>query len=268
MLMIATLLRRFALCFSMVCWCPSAFALSPEESFAQGLAHFDQGQLEESIKRFQEALAEEPRNPTLLYNLGIATFKANQKGLALGLWRKALAINPDLSRAHEALIYGAQVLQVDPHLKRAGVFGELKTKGLTLVSLEQLLAVGLISLTASGWLLIAFWGQRQAALDNETTLPPFPTIGGVLGLLALLFLSLAALKGIDMWTPKATITVAQADVLSGPTDVASKLFFLREGTPVEVIRSQENWVQIRSSTSGSGWLPSNSIFITSGRDLW
>lgn len=266
--MIATFLRRFALCMSLVYGCQSAAALSPEESFGQGIAHLDKGQIEEAIKSFQDALAAEPYNSRVIYNLGIATFKANQKGLALGLWRKALAIDPDLSKAHDALMFGAQMLQVDPHLKRTGIFGELHTKWLTLVALYQLLAVGLIALTASGWLLIGFWGRRREALENETSMPPFPSVGGALGVVALLFLSLAALKATDMWTPKATIIATQADVLSGPTEAASKLFFLREGTPVEVVRTQEQWVQIRSSASGSGWLPSTSVFITSERDLW
>jgi len=54
----------------------------------------------------------------------------------------------------------------------------------------------------------------------------------------------------------AVIMVPRIEVKSSPSDGpdSSNLFVLHEGTVVEIIRGEEDWVQIRLANGNTGWV--------------
>jgi Tfp pilus assembly protein PilF len=68
-----------------------------------GAALLDQGQTEEAMGQFQEAIRINPEDAEAHYNLGVALFKKNKTNAATGEFREAIRIKPDYAEAHNNL---------------------------------------------------------------------------------------------------------------------------------------------------------------------
>jgi tetratricopeptide (TPR) repeat protein len=71
--------------------------------FAQGLQLHSQGQLEQAMAAYEQALKLAPRHFQALHHVGIGAFQMGDPGLAEHFIRSALAINPDVAEAHSNL---------------------------------------------------------------------------------------------------------------------------------------------------------------------
>jgi tetratricopeptide (TPR) repeat protein len=71
--------------------------------FAQGLQLHSQGQLEQAMLTYEQALKLAPKHFQALHHVGIGAFQMGDPGLAEHFIRSALAINPDVAEAHSNL---------------------------------------------------------------------------------------------------------------------------------------------------------------------
>lgn len=237
-------------------------AKTPEEFFLDGLTAYQQGNLESARGSFIDSLAVEQRNPNAIYNLGLTEFRLGHVGLALGLWRKALALDPYHSNARRTL---EKVLEESSSLiatRENSFFDYLQKYVLSRVTLTFCLTIAAIILLWTGWLVLAYVGdRRQAQIDNQP--PPSPTLafwGSILFLLLAACTSVAKYATLD--TLRGTITSQKADVRSTPDTQGTLLFSLNEGLEVIVQQTKGDWVQISYSQDTVGWIQKNEIFTT------
>jgi len=245
---------------------PLPSVMRPDEAFQKGIQQFQAGQLDAASQLFRQVVDQEPYNPRALLNWGLTEYKLGRRGLGLAAWRRALAVDPGFSPAKMALDFGLKELNLQK--ARAGLWERLRHNILNHFALEQLLGASGILMLFSGWLLIRYLGRRKSALETESPLPAWPTVGLVLSSFFLLAMAVTALKGIDLLLPRATVIVSSLPVRSAPTEASSTLFEIAEGSDVILRQTKKGWTQIRSPGGMSGWVVESSLFPTSGRLLW
>lgn len=74
-----------------------------EELIEQGKFYFLNKQYDKALSEFQKALKFDPRNPRILYNLGVIYESKEDIEIAKILYTKALEINPKLEEARKHL---------------------------------------------------------------------------------------------------------------------------------------------------------------------
>lgn len=211
----------------------------------------------------------DPVNKYILYNWGLSAYQVEKRGLALGTWRKALFLDPGFSPARHALRFAEQELNLSYFLRNASWTERFRYQYLNYISINWLLLLSVLLLTATGWWGLGYWGQRKNALTHDLPLPKFPTLTLMSGLLLLASLSLTTWKAIDILQPRATVITANTSVYSSPHQEAPRLFQLNEGVEVILRQNTNNWTQITYPGGLSGWVQTGQLFQTSGREyLW
>jgi tetratricopeptide (TPR) repeat protein len=76
---------------------------SASDHAAQGNAYYDQGQFEEAVAEFEEALQLDPDDAETHYNLGLAYKALGKVDEAIGEYQEAIRLDPDLAEAHNGL---------------------------------------------------------------------------------------------------------------------------------------------------------------------
>jgi tetratricopeptide (TPR) repeat protein len=65
--------------------------------------YFQAGEYDKAVKRCSEAVANDPGNADAIYNLGIYLVNSGEKEKAASMWRRALKLKPELTRAYRSL---------------------------------------------------------------------------------------------------------------------------------------------------------------------
>jgi tetratricopeptide (TPR) repeat protein len=263
---ITRLLLPLVLIFS---W--TARADQPSPTYSEGLSLFQQGKVDEAKQKFENVLQEQGPSPYVLYNLGLAEFKSGHNGKAVALWRKALDLDPNFSPALDALGYASEKMKIKelPHKITAGE--TLRNKFLVNFTLSSFLFLSLVFFFAFGWFLLIFLGQRTRFKKGEGKPPAFPVTAVVLGLIFAGSVFLAASKALDQNLPRATIVVDKVEAHASPGSGQATLFELFEGMEVivrELIQTDNNekWMQVTYPGGMTGWIPSDSVMHSSGRN--
>lgn len=237
-----------------------------EELFSQGTEAYLKQNFAAAAEKFKSLASRRPTEASVFLNWGLSEYQSGRKGLGVALWRRALVLDPSELRARAALNFATQQMQLrgpDDSSWREW----LRQKVLAWLTLDQMLAVSLCLLATSGWLVLTYVARRRKALRDELALPPFSWITGVLSFCLVIALTLTGLKTFDQLTARATAVTA-TPVRSAPSGESSTLFELREGTDVILRQAKKGWTQIHYPGGMSGWVPDETLFQTSGMQLW
>lgn len=234
---------------------------NPEVLLNTGLKHYQASQFNEASAALRSALDQDPRNPVLLYNLGLSEFKLGNAGLAIGLWRRALWMSPGLSEPNQAIQFALKSNPSAQNSEHASLVAVLSEEYLRKTPF-QLMVVVVLSFFV--WFLISvfkFLSLRQRVL-MEGGAKPRPSAPLLMSCVAvLLSLGLATLHWRAETTPRGTI-LKRVEAQSAPQMDSAKLFEIPEGAEVEIRARETTWIQIKSLTGKSGWLPESAILET------
>ena len=256
---------------------------TPQDLFNIGVQNFQSQNYEQSAILFKQLLQREPKNIEALYNLGLVQWNRNHRGQALGLWRKALSLNPRHTLSKKALRSAQKEAPALWPPPSSNSWALLRTFVLQPWSLHVFLLANWIFFLVTGVKLISLFSfqvssqtkemsqerewQKSFLDPNFFTQPSF--FGGrsfsALLLLSLLLLSLTLtfLKIKDLQTPRGTIVEKKTQLRTGPSLESPQLFEIFEGFEVEILRQQGSWLQVELAEDRSGWLKSSSLFFTS-----
>lgn len=247
----------------------SPFAVATEtkdaqELFQSGVTSFQKNELDQAREHFTASLKISPSVDTL-YNLGLVEYQAKNEGLALGLWRKALVLEPTNEDVQHAIGFAERALPQQPMSRGGDLFESFHQKILAQIPLMSLIVVNLALIAFSGWILIRYFALRSRSIENEEPSPPIPYIGFIF--VAGLFVSAVTLgaKAYDLTLTRATISDEKVEVKTSPDSQAATLFELFEGLEVIVRQSHEGWMQVNYPGGLSGWVPAKSVLVSSGR---
>lgn len=241
-------------------------AATMEEQFAEATAQYRQGKYSESAKLFAILSGRSHENASALTNWGLSAYQEGKKGLAVGLWRRALNVDPTARTARAALAFASKAMQLQEAEDRFWL-DRLENRILGQVRLDQMLGASLLFLVLGGWPMVTYIGRRRRALRDEQPTPAFSYVGLIMAALFLATVTLTGLKAMAWTTPRATAVTA-VSVRTGPDTQSSSLFDLTEGADVVVRQAKKGWTQIRHPGGMSGWVPQDTLFQTSGLPLW
>lgn len=245
---------------------PAAAPPSKAATFQDGVALYNQKKWDQAKATFTELLQRDDANAGILYNLGLTELKLGQKGWALAHWRRALALDPSLSKAERALKTAQDKFNL-PVGEKSPLTLVLNDWSRTTPWALWFLLVIVTGWTA-GWLLLSYFGRRKRALAEETILPPAPLTGALLMIAFAVCLSIAVYKWNYLETSRATVVSAAAPLQSAPAKDGVTLTQIPEGTEVTVHRAQNDWAQVESSDGLTGWVSKDNLYVTSKAGLW
>lgn len=241
-----------------------------DPNYQAGLAAYQESKFDVAKEKFLLVWSEEPQNPLVNYNLGLAEFKLGQRGRALAFWRRAQEADPFLSLAQDAEEFGIQQLKVKALPHRITVWETYRNAILKQMTLDTALMSTALILLLFGYLGFKYWGQRRdlANEDNDRFAPMrltnSPIILSLVGFLFLASAATAAMKYFDLRVERATVVVEKIEARSGPSEDQASLFDLFEGLEVIVRQSFEDtqakkWKQVTYPGGMTGWIPADSM---------
>lgn len=241
----------------------STFAQPLTEQLDPAFKAFQGGQFELAKELFLKLLETNNNNSFILYNLGLAEYKLGNIGRALGLWSRALNIDPELKEARTAVEYAKEKLSPRPEEPDLDtVFDIMQYKILPYTSIHLVFFFCLIT-------LFLFWrglfsslvARRQAAAEKVTP-PPISNFVFVWAALFLLSTTYGAFKAYDDSLSKGIVVTQKAEAKTGPNAEQVTLFTVTEGTSVIIKEKANDWYKIESPKLKLGWVPVENIYIT------
>lgn len=235
------------------------------ELFKQGTQFYTAKEYDKARDAFAKAVEKDPHNATALTNLALAQFQLGKKPLAIGLLRKALASDPELSTARAGLKFALSQMDVKDIPHEIETYESVRSKLIAPVPLLAYLILTALLLFAAGWTILSYSGRRRLALHEEKTPPPAPVIGIIFSLGFVVSLSLLGLKIFDTNILRATIINDKVSLQTAPGENQAAILDLYGGMEVIVKANDKEWVQVTYPGSLTGWIKSSSVMITSGQ---
>jgi tetratricopeptide (TPR) repeat protein len=234
-------------------------------SYESALKLYQEQKYVDAEAQFRQFAATHPNNKFAHYNWGLAAYQTGLKGMAVAAWRRALNIDPDFSPALAALRFARTEMPNEVFAASANRWEELRATLLERTTLDRFFGITILLFIFAGALGMRFFGARHRAFRDELPLPPFPTVGALFGAGFVLAASLTVAKYFADEEVRATIVKTGISVRSGPSDQDNSLFEIIEGVQVIVRQKAGDWTMVTYPGGLSGWVPSNSLFITSQR---
>jgi len=251
---------------------PDAVVTAPTQAaaptFEAGVKLYQEQHFAEAFDTFKSVYSAGRDFAALHYNWGLAAYKLQKKGLAIGLWRRALYLDPELAPASSALELAAHEMPRNWN-EEVSTWNKLRADILDRVSLNKLAIATWLFLSIGGFLFVRYVSQRLRAFRNEEPLPPFPIVASVLAGLFVVMAALSVAKLVAMNEIDATVITATTPIRTGPSVEDNAIFDLLEGFEVLVRSTQKGWVQVSLKSGQVGWVPAESLFQNTGRQkLW
>ncbi len=234
-------------------------------SYADAIRAYQENHYDDAFASFQKYFNAGHDFAALDYNWGLTAYKLKKNGLAAGLLRRALYLNPDLRQASQAL---SIILSGLPHAwsDNSSLWGALRSQFLDKVTLNQLLLLAWVLFCFAGFFLIRHFAKRRQAHREQQGPPPFPVLAAALGVLFFISFSLAVAKAFTLREICATV-IAPTALRTGPSAQDNPIFDLLEGYSVSVQSVQNGWVQVVLGSGQIGWVPAQALFQNTGRRL-
>jgi len=226
--------------------------LDIQSLFLEGNKLYEQGKYEEAINKYNKILDMGFCSGPLYYNLGNASFKLGLLGSTILYYEKAKRLMPRDPELRFNYKYVKSLLKDNINAEK---------KNWILRSLEKIsefMSFGRwIGYVAFLWLIL---------ICMLILIILFPRIRNMLRyaigivIICLIFFSICTLINYKIHSlPAAIILPKEVIVRYGPGDAEVEAFILHEGTRVEVVKIQDDWIQVRLADEKTGWLPKNSI---------
>lgn len=212
----------------------------------------------------EDALKTNTHNSYLIYNLGLTEYKLGKAGLAIGLWRKALSINPQFNEPRQAINYAVGQMQSKPLAQNVDSTWAWLEKLITeRLSFNYLWPVFLICLFTFGILFIRYLSAKKKAFAEDLPSPHLGTKPIVFLVLTLCLGFVSFFSYSDLNSVKGTIIEKTSAIKTGPNTENATLFELPEGTQVLIRDKEKGWYKIEDPTGRIGWTEGTQLFITS-----
>ncbi len=234
-------------------WVLLSLPAQAANEFEQGNAAYAEGKLNAAITNYEALVKQKQVSPALYFNLGNAYFKMGQLGQAIAHYRLAQELAPrDTDIANNL-----QMART-----RANASAPYRTPWWR--SWTQLLTVNewTLAAMAAGWVLA---GLIIARLWRANATPLVSK--GIRIFISLLLITGAGLTARlwDYLGPAPAVVVAKdAPARYGPLEESRSAFVMPDGSEVQAVDFQNDWVQIRDPQGRTGWLKKEFVRILKG----
>jgi tetratricopeptide (TPR) repeat protein len=223
--------------------------------FQQGNADFQNGQYQQAIDNYENAIKAKEESAALYYNLGNAYFKLDKIGRAILNYERAKRLDP----RDPDIIYNLQIAQLRVVDKLETplpfflfkVWSDFKTH----LSAEQCGSLFLILYLLFMTFLVLMLLNKNARIQQIMRMLFLPLLILVLLAGSIFFFRVRA----DTQLKEGVILTEKVDVKSSPAQDATEVFALHEGVKVRVTDYSGKYVRIELPDGKVGWLPQDVI---------
>jgi tetratricopeptide (TPR) repeat protein len=227
----------------------SPFAKADESNTLWQLANhaYQNKNYEAAINLYDSLLKKKNTNAELYYNLGNAYFKNHQMGMAVWCFEKAHKIAPNeedidmnLKIANLRLV---DKFETTPEFFLFKYWRNLLQ--LFSVKVWAILAIVFLGMMLMGWLLYYF-------SFNYTSIGKlFIWVGLIVG--AFLLIITWQSNNFNSSDKNAIIISSNATIKSAPDEASTDLFVLHEGTKIQVLKTNNGWINFKLGDGKVGW---------------
>ncbi|MFQ5631846.1 MAG: tetratricopeptide repeat protein [bacterium] len=227
------------------------YADEAESLFYQGNKLYENGDYEEAIAVYERILDTGKQSWQLYYNMGNAYYKLNKTGLAILHYERAYKLNPESEDVRFNLqLANLAIVDRIPEPPKAEWIIWLESIHLSL------------SFTTLLWLALFFYAIFMLSLALKYIKPDLRQnrlirlfSAGGLSAFIIVFLWFA-LRWYQIETARFAIVLQrEVSVTSSPTQDATEVFALHEGTKLQIEQQSGDWARIRLQDGKVGWLP-------------
>jgi len=238
-------LSLIALWFSFVC--PSlAGAVTPAGLAAQAAQDYQSGHFEEAIKNWQTLAEIGFVNAGLYSNIGNAYWREGKVGSAKLYFLKAQELQPRNPGIRANLAFAEQKNPTGSPTSPDSILSKLPLYRAALNLDESLvLSATFITLIIAFLLVARFTARPKWKLLSLVILLPLLWSGGFLGYQSYQ----------NLWAKPGIILDPQAKLLEAPVSTSATREVLREGEEVQLLKSEGNFVLVKTLSGRKGWLP-------------
>lgn len=239
---------------SLTMWWSPAFSqtdqrtISPPEMFGAALQKFKTKDYVGSRQLFSQLLAQNPNDPSLLYNIGLVESIDGHPERAFAYWRKALFLSP----GHGPSLEGISSLK--PGVATYPLLMWLYWR----VPIAILCVLAFIFWCVAGALIVRNVRRRYNRVPVRWN--------GVIvsALLFVLFISLTLYDYALLFESPSGTVMGPTPAYSSPATDAPSLFDFKEGDDVAILRTQDDWLQVQKSETAVGWVKNTTVLLHSG----
>jgi len=226
-----------------------------DQLFEQGNQKYAAKKYQEAINAWSQILNKGQHDANVYFNLGNAHYKLNNVGPSVYYYEKALQLDPldrdiqnNLSFAENARVDAIEPL---PRTVFSKWYGNVA--GLFTYNGWAWIAVVCSIVFVSLFLMYYFSGSEKRKRVYFVT--------SALAILLLIFTMVFAFQTYgDFQNDKPAIIFAEStEVKSGPSMGSESSFVLHEGTKVQILTSENDWVQIQVADGKDGWMPTSDL---------
>lgn len=230
-------------------------AQTAEDYFKKGNEAYASENYQEAVDAYTQAREMGQESAALYYNLGNANYKLNRIAPSIYNFERALELDPGDDDIRNNLAF-AQNMTIDAITPLPqNTFNRWYQSILNLLSLDGWAIATVVFLLVFALSFIAYF--FVFATSNKRLFFIGAFIALFLGI-GSLFLSFKTQERVDNDRP-AIVFSQQAEVRAEPKLSSDLAFTLHEGTKVLILKSDNDWQQIRLADGKEGWIPHTDI---------
>jgi len=235
--------------------CSMALCQEKETAFENANSAYNAGQFEKAVMLYKEILEGGQHSAELYFNLANSYYRLNQVGESIFYFEKAKQLRPKDEDINVNSAF-AQNMAIDAvELLPKSQVTQLQEKTIDLLSQDGW-AYFIILLA---WFLVLFCGLylwNKVPLIKRT----FFVFTLVLGMLLIGSLSIAVIKSANNAdTTYGILFNEKIEVWAEPNSRSEVLFFLHEGTKVQMLDQLQEWQKIRIANGSEGWIKNSKV---------
>ncbi len=226
-----------------------------EALFEQGKENYKNAKFSEAVTNWKKIVDNGQQSAELYFNLGNAHYKLNNIGPSIYYYEKALQLQPndDDIKTNLAFAQNARIDVIEPLPK-------------TVFSRWYKNIAGVF--TYNGWAILSVIGVVLFVLFfllywfsiSETKKRVYFTTSILSIIICIAALVMAFQTYMDYNQNKPAIIFAEStEVKSEPNMGSETAFELHEGTKVQIIGNDQNWMRIELADGKDGWMPASDL---------
>jgi len=217
---------------------------------------YDQSRYAEALDAYQKILRAGYESPELYLNMGNAAYQLNRKGPAVYYYEKALRLDPhfEAARSNLELVRRGLVDHFTPLPQ--SFFHRLYLGYAQLLSLHTW---GMISLTAI-WLALVFGGFYLFSKRPDRKRSFFGLALVMIIIWAMAYLGFTGAKHQAL-VPVGIIQAQETHRYQAPSLSAGTSGKIHEGTRVQILQKQKDWLQVRTVDGNTFWIPTTDVWL-------
>jgi tetratricopeptide (TPR) repeat protein len=230
----------------------SQAAIAEPNPFIAAEALYQQGLITQAEAIYKALLIKNPRQPSILYNLGNCYFKEGYIGKSIAMYKTAIRFAPRDADIRSNLRH-LKSLSIDDIASQKSISFQKTLVWVEWLSINEWIGLALILLTGfNGIGILWFFGGREEFMRKIF-------IGSLL--FSIVFSACFIDKVIkEFYTNRGIIIVTKTAAKSGPNHNLSTVFYIHEGTEFVSRKKSNDWVEIQLANGFIGWIPAGDFW--------